>query len=135
MKSLLTKTLIFSLILGAITAGLKYSGIFPVIHNQWHFILLFYFILTGFIFRLLLKSFQKEPRKFLITFLGISVVRMLLFIAIILIYAFLIQPVQPDGVSDAVSFVLTFTVYYLLFTTWEVVLIVSILKRKNTARV
>ena len=132
MKPLLTKTLIFSLILGAITAGLKYSGIFPVIHNQWHFILLFYFILTGFIFRLLLKSFQKEPRKFLITFLGISVVRMLLFTAIILIYAFLIQ---SENIPNAVSFILTFTVYYLLFTTWEVVLIVSILKRKNTARV
>jgi len=132
MKSLLTKTLIFSLILGTITAGLKYSGIFPVIHNQWHFILLFYFILTGFIFRLLLKSFQKEPRKFLITFLGISVVRMLLFTAIILIYAFLIQ---SENIPNAVSFILTFTVYYLLFTTWEVVLIVSILKRKNTARI
>ena len=132
MKSLLTKTLIFSLILGAITAGLRYSNIVPAIHAQWHFILLFYFILTGFIFRLLLKSFQKEPRKFLITFLGISVVRMLLFIAIILIYAFLIQ---SENIPNAVSFILTFTVYYLLFTTWEVVLIVSILKRKNTARV
>jgi len=128
MKNLLTKTFLFSIVLGVITAGLKYSGTLPVIHNQWHFILLFCFVLTGFTFYILLKSLQKAPRKFLLTFLSTSILRMFLFTAIILIYAFVIQ---SDNVPDAVSFILTFTAYYLLFTTWEVVLIISILKHKK----
>jgi hypothetical protein len=128
MKSLLTKTLIFSIILGIITAVLKYSDILPVIHNQWHFILVFYYVLTGYIFYVLLKSFQKAPRKFLVYFLSISLLRMFLFIAIILLYVFVIQ---SNNIQDAISFILTFTAYYILFTTWEVVQIVSILKHKK----
>jgi hypothetical protein len=108
---------------------LKYTGIIPVIHNQWYFILIFYYVLTGFIFHILLKSFQKTPRKFLLYFLSISMVRMFLFIIIILLYTFVIQ---SDNISNAVTFILTFTAYYLFFTTWEVVLIVSILKHKKS---
>lgn len=129
MKKLLTKTLLFSIVLAVITAGLKYAEILPIIHNQWHFILIFYFILTGFIFHILLKSFQKAPRKFLFSFLSISILRMFLFTAIILLYTFLLQ---PDNIPDAVSFILTFTAYYLFFTTWEVILIVSVIKHKKS---
>ena len=128
LQSLLTKTLIFSIVLSVITAGLKYTDIIPLIHNQWHFIVLFYFALTGYIFYKLLKSLQKEPRKFVFTFLIISVLRMLLFTAIILAYAFVIQ---SDNIQNTVSFILTFTAYYLLFTIWEVILLVSVVKNKK----
>ena len=129
LKPLLKKTFIFSIILGVITAGLKYTGIIPAIHNQWYFILLFYIALTGYVFYELLKSLQKDPRKFVLAFLLISVLRMILFIVAILVYAFVIQ---ANNVQDAVSFILTFTVYYLLFTTWEVILMVSVVRNKKS---
>ena len=127
MKNILIKTFIFSIVLGAITAGLRYSDTIPLIHHQWHFILLFYFVLTGFVFYKLLQSLQKEPRKFFFSFLSISGLRMLLFIAIILLYTFLIQ----SDTQNTVSFIITFTAYYLIFATWEVFLIVSTIKRKK----
>ena len=128
MKPLLTKTLIFSFVLGAITAILKYTDIVPAIHSQWYGIILFYFILTTFILFQFFKSLQKTIRKFISVFLSMTVLRMILFISVILLYAFLIQ---HNSTGNAVGFILTFSVYYLFFTTWEIILIVSILKHKN----
>jgi len=129
LKSLLTKTFIFSIVLGIITAGLKYTGIIPFIHDQWYFIILFYFALTGYVFYEILKSLQKEPRKFVFAFLIISVSRMMLFTVAILLYAFVIQ---TDNVQNVVSFILTFTAYYLLYTTWEVILMVAVIKNRKS---
>jgi len=129
LKSLLTKTFIFSIVLGIVTAGLKYTGIIPLIHNQWYLIILFYFALTGYVFYEILKSLQKEPRKFVFAFLIMSVLRMILFTVAILLYAFVIQ---SDNVQNTVSFILTFTAYYLLYTTWEVIRMVSVIKNRKS---
>ena len=125
MKKILLKTFLFSTILAALTTILKYTDIIPAIHNQWYAILLFYFLLTTFILNKLLQSLQKTPRKFIASFLGMTALRMMLFTSIILLYAFLIQ---HDNSRNVVGFILTFSVYYLLFTTWEIGLIVSALK-------
>jgi len=125
LKTLLIKTFIFSIVLGIITLGLRHTDMSSIIHDQWYFIILFYFVLTGFIFYTLLKLLQKEPRKFVFSFLTKSVLRMLAFTVIILVYAFAIR-------QNAVSFILTFTAYYLLFTTWEIILIVPIIKNKKS---
>jgi hypothetical protein len=119
------KTLIFSIVLASLTAILKYTALIPAIHNQWYAILVFYFILTTFILHRLLLSLQKTPRKFIASFLSMTALRMVLFTTIILLYAFLIQ---HDNSRNVVGFILTFAVYYLLFTTWEIVLIVAALK-------
>jgi len=128
MKSLLFKTFIFSFLLAAVTAILKYAAILPAIHDQWHFMLVFYFVLTTFILYQLLKAVRKTMRKFIAIFLSMTVLRMILFTAAILLYAFLIQ---HDDSRNVVGFALTFSVYYLVFTTWEIVLIVSFLKNKK----
>ena len=123
------KTVLFSIALAALTAILKYTAILPAIHDQWYLILVFYFVLTAFILHKLLKALQKTTRKFISVFLSMTALRMMLFTAVILLYAFLIQ---HDNTRNVVGFVLTFSVYYLVFTTWEVVLIVSVLKRKKS---
>ncbi|MCL2510547.1 MAG: hypothetical protein FWF09_00690 [Bacteroidales bacterium] len=128
LKPLLIKSFIFSIVLGIITVGLRHTDIAPLIHDQWCYLLIFYFILTGFNFHRLLKSFQKEPRKFFYSFLSISILRMFLFIGIVLVYVFVFH---ADNTQNAVSFIITFTAYYLLFTTCEVVLIVSAIKNKK----
>jgi ABC-type Co2+ transport system permease subunit len=131
LNALLTKTVVFSLVLAAVSAILKYTGAIPAIHDQWYLILLFYFILTAFIFYQLLRSIQKTPRKFIVAFLGMSALRIVLFTAIILLYAFVIQ---PDNVQDTVRFILTFAAYYIFFTVWEVVLMVPVLKNLKAAK-
>jgi len=129
LKPLLIKTLIFSIVLGIITAALKYTDTIPLIHSKWHFMLLFYFILAGFIFHKQLKSLHQEHRKFFFSFMTKSILRMGLFIIVILLYTFLLQ---SDDIQNTVSFIITFTVYYLVYTTWEVILIVPIIKNKNS---
>ena len=129
MKPLLFKTLLFSIAMAAITAILKYAAVIPAIHDQWHLMLVFYFVLTTFILYQLLKALRKTMRNFITIFLSMTVLRMILFTAVILLYAFLIQ---HDDSRNVVGFTLTFSVYYLLFTTWEIVMIVSgIRKNKN----
>jgi len=129
MKKILLKTFIFSVVLASLTAILKYTDIIPAIHNQWYAMLLFYFLLTTFILYHLLQSLQNTPRKFIAAFLGITALRMIFFTTIVLLYAFLIQ---HDNSRNVVGFILTFSIYYLLYTTWEVVLIVSALKNKKS---
>jgi len=115
--------------MAAITAILKYAAVIPAIHDQWHLMLVFYFVLTTFILYQLLKALRKTMRNFITIFLSMTVLRMILFTAVILLYAFLIQ---HDDSRNVVGFTLTFSVYYLLFTTWEIVMIVSgIRKNKN----
>ena len=126
MKNTLTKTLIFSLLLAALTAILKYTAILPAIHDQGDLILVFYFALTTFILHKLLKALQKTTRKFIVAFMSMTALRMILFTTVILLYAFLIQ---HDNTRNVVGFVLTFSAYYLLFTTWEIVLIVKKMRR------
>ncbi len=128
LRPFLIKTLAFSAIIGVLTAILKYTGIITAIDDQWYWMLLFYFLLTMFIFSLLIKAFQQNTRKFLVIFLGMSISRMLLFTFIILIYAFLIQ---PNNISKLVSFILTLAIYYFVFTVWEVILIVPSVKNKQ----
>lgn len=120
-RTLLLKTTVYTLVIGGISALLKYTGVLQGIHAQWYIILLFYFGITLAIFYFLLKSLQKAPRKFIFSFLGISLGRMLLFTAIILLYAVFIK-------TAAVSFILTFAAYYILFTLWEVILILPVVK-------
>ncbi|MCL2041037.1 MAG: hypothetical protein FWG84_03225 [Bacteroidales bacterium] len=129
MKSLLFKTFLFSIAMVAVTAILKYAAILPAIHDQWHFMLVFYFVLTTFILYQLLKVIRKTMRKFIAIFLSMTALRMILFTAAILLYAFLIQ---HDDSRNIVGFTLTFSVYYLVFTTWEIILIVSFLRSPPT---
>jgi len=131
MKSLLLKAIIFSILLAAVTAILKYAAILPAIHDQWHLILIFYFALTTFILHQLLKALQKTMRRFVFIFLIMTVLRMILFTAVILLYAFFIQ---PDDSRNIIGFTLTFSAYYLVFTTLEIVLIVSNIKNHEKFR-
>ena len=122
------KTFLFSILLAAVTAILKYAAVIPAIHDQWHLMLVFYFVLTTFILYQLLKALRKTMRKFITIFLSMTILRMILFTAVILLYAFFIQ--HSDS-RNIVGFTLTFSVYYLLFTTWEIVLIVFNIKKKK----
>ncbi|MDR0364891.1 MAG: hypothetical protein LBH92_07750 [Bacteroidales bacterium] len=124
-KPLAIKTIFFSLIIGAITAIFKYLNVVSGISNFWYWLLVFYFAITLLIFYLLTRALQKSPRKFVATFFAVSLGRIVLFTAIILLYAVFIK-------TAAVSFILTFAAYYILFTFWEVILILPVVKGVKT---
>jgi len=86
---------------------LKISAAYP-------FILLFFYLFTLITFFATIKSFHDKISRFTNTYMIVNFLKLLLFSLIILVYAFLNR-------EDAGSFVLTFFVYYLFFTAYEVV--------------
>jgi hypothetical protein len=122
---------IFTSIVGVLTAILKYTNLLPAIHQFWYMMLLFFFGFTLLTFSILLNQTKRPARKFFLFFLGISMLRMLLFTGVTLMYVFLIN---RNDMSDSVRFILTFAVNYFIFTTWEAFALMSALKKqKNVA--
>lgn len=77
------------------------------------FIPLFYFVIL-FLSKLILQHIsKKDDGKFTQTFLAISVFRFLLYLAVLIAYSLLL----PD---DAVRFIISFFVFYFLFTVFEI---------------
>ena len=66
-----------------------------------------------FFYRILNKARQNRISKFANAYMLVNFGKLILFILIILVYAYLNR-------SDAVSFIITFFVYYVLFTTFEI---------------
>lgn len=86
---------------------LKITPAFP-------FILIFFFLATWIILLILEKSFRSKLSRFANAYMLINFVKLILFSAVIAVYAL-------TNKEDAVSFVITFFVYYIFFTLFEVV--------------
>jgi hypothetical protein len=78
------------------------------------YIALFFYGFTIFIFRLLYKSKNEKISKFTNTYMLVNFGKLILFSTIIVVYAFLNR-------EDAVSFIITFFLYYLLFSAYEII--------------
>lgn len=110
----------FVLFLAALTLlALIASAIFKwlapdqMVSSALLFIPLFYFIILFFSKLILQHVSRKDNRKFTQTFLAISVFRFLLYLTVLIVYSLLL----PD---DAVSFIISFFVFYFLFTVFEI---------------
>ncbi len=77
------------------------------------FIPLFYFIILLLSKVVLLRLTSKDDRKFTQTFLAITVFRFLLYLSILIVYSLLVP-------ADAVRFIISFFVFYFLFTVFEI---------------
>ena len=80
---------------------------------HWPVILLVMYLITLGILFLLVNSLKSRMMKFVNTYLLVSFSKMILFSVVLFVYAWL----NPN---DAVSFILTFLVYYLVFLIYEV---------------
>lgn len=121
----------FVLYLFLLTVIITFSGrilfqkIFPGQYfNGFFFLPLLFFIVTIALHFYLVKSSRKEMIKFTPRFIGATGIKMLIYF--ILIFIFLLI----DRVH-AVSFLISFLVCYLVYTTFE---IISILKYLKTSR-
>ena len=68
---------------------------------------------------LLIRSFEKKFNRFVSVFMLTTTVKLFLFIAIMIIYAFANR-------KDAVPFLLDFFILYLIFTIFEVTQIIGL---------
>ncbi len=98
--------LILSIITDFFIPKIKISEMYP-------YILIFLYLATLGIFRLIAKSMESRLSRFANIYMLAIFAKLILFTVIILLYSFL----NPD---DAVSFMLTFFVYYFVFTSFEI---------------
>jgi O-antigen/teichoic acid export membrane protein len=77
-------------------------------------IIIFFTILTTFIFYYQIKASLKRTSKFVNFFLIATALKLLLFIVLVLIYSLLNK-------ADAVNFILSFFVIYVIFSVFEVI--------------
>ncbi len=91
------------------------------ISSPWPLILLFIYGFTLFAFTLLVKYIDTKLTYFANAFMLVNFGKLILFSIIIIIYAWLVC-------DDAISFTVTFFVYYLLLTTYEVIALLKIPK-------
>lgn len=118
MKKLISKfTLwlgILTLLLGLLT--FVFNLLFPAIHvtASYPYILVFLFLFSWAVFYLTAKSMEKKISRFANTYMIISFLKLVVFSLFILAYAYLNK-------ADAASFIITFFIYYVFFTTAEVI--------------
>jgi hypothetical protein len=115
-KSFLIRLAVFSaLIAGAL---LVWNTTMPVWrqHPLSWVLLGFFVVITATMHFILLRSGQGDPKAFVRMFMGLTTFKLFIFLLVIVAYAFTHK-------ATAVSFILHFLVFYLLFTTFEVVLL------------
>ena len=91
------------------------------ISNVWFFILLFLYLFTVVAFTILVKYIYNKITYFANAFMLVNFSKLVLFSIIIFIYAWLVR-------DDAISFTITFFVYYFMLTLYE---IIALLKLQN----
>ena len=94
------------------------------ISSVWPFILLFLYLFTLFAFIMLSKYTGSKLTYFANAFMLVNFGKLLLFSVIIVIYAWLNH-------EDAIRFTLTFFIYYLLLTTYEIIALLKMQKPIN----
>ncbi len=113
--SFLKAIFIFSIIISAIVFIVSFSLAEDKIdHLTW--LVLFYFVLitTGFHFGLL-KASEGRPQVFIRYYMGATTFKLFIHVIVILMYCLFNR-------NDAVRFIITFLILYLLYTVFETVL-------------
>jgi hypothetical protein len=114
----LRKLIIYSLILSFLVVGAVL--IFPKKYftPAMPYLFLFFISVTLISYYILVRASKKTFLKFLNYYMLITVVKLLLFIAVLILYIFLNR-------NDAVPFALSFFILYLCYTIFEVVRIIA----------
>ncbi|MCF6169940.1 MAG: hypothetical protein L3J66_03065 [Bacteroidales bacterium] len=119
----------FSTILSstAIALGLASLAIYfwvPALHISpaFPYVLLFLYLSTRFIYVALAKSVNKRTSQFANAVMLVNFGKLLVYGLVIFVYAYFNR-------SDAVSFILTFFVYYFVFTAIEVFALLNMNKK------
>ena len=105
---------LFTFLMAALSVVVQLGVPQVKITPAYPFILIFFFLATWIILLILEKSFRAKLSRFANAYMLVNFVKLILFSAVIAVYAL-------SNKEDAISFVLTFFVYYIFFTLFEVV--------------
>lgn len=117
-KKLIIVSVIWALILYVLSVYLPAH----LISTKWPFIIGLFFSITLLVHIYLLKKSSNSHAKFINAFLLTTTVKLLLFFTIIVVYVLLNR-------NDAIGFILTFFVNYLIFTFFEIFSILKFLRK------
>lgn len=122
LKKLLAFTILIAISGTIITQFIPENFITPTLP----FLYVFFFAATLMVHYMLLKISEKRSPGFINFFMLVTFGKLIFFLTIILVYAFLYR-------NDAVQFILTFFILYVCFTAFEVTLTLSHNKHKTKA--
>ncbi len=122
--SFLKKTLIFSAIIAVVAFVTAFFLPDNLVTPAMPFLLLFFVSISLITHYMVIKSFAKRMSQFANFFMISIFVKLLLYIAIIVVYAIL----NP---KDLLPFVITFFVFYLFYTLFELVEILKVQKAQK----
>jgi hypothetical protein len=118
----LKRIVVFTLIIAAVEFLLAWKTDPQWISSSWPFIILFFLSFTVLLHRQLLKSTEGNPKKFVFAFLLMTTIKILLYLAVILVYVMLNR-------DDALGFIVAFFFNYFLFTAFELSAVMKLLKQ------
>jgi hypothetical protein len=84
------------------------------------YIILFFFIVTSIFHFIVLKSSEKKTSNFIRGFMLGTVIKLSIYFSALLIYVLIINK------YDAIPFILSFFIYYLIYTIFEIILILRV---------
>jgi hypothetical protein len=122
MKSFILKITVLAIALGLASIAVFYGVPALPVSPVFPYILLFLYLTTLVIFLALEKSMNKRTSQFANAIMLLNFGKLLFYGIIIFVYAYLNR-------SGAVSFILTFFVYYFVFTVFEVFALLGIEKK------
>lgn len=122
LKPFFIKLSVFSIITFAILYLLQKSN-YSVFQTHLYWLLWLFFVLTTMAIHIvLMRVAAKDPKKFIMTFMGITGIKLFTYLMVVVVYMFL----RPE---TAVGFTIIFLILYFLYTTFEVVQLYKQLKK------
>lgn len=125
MNTLFKKTIVkftfFTLAIAIISLMIQLFITSLPISNVWPYILGFMYLVTILAFYMLIKYLNSKISMFANAFMLVNFGKLILFTIIIFVYSWLNR-------SDAITFTITFFIYYLFLTTFEIISLLKIQK-------
>jgi hypothetical protein len=120
-RQFIVKILIFTLLIYALTTALFYT-----VFKMWYFaaypyLLLLIALITTIGHLLIVKASGSNIRKFTTAFMASVTLKLIVYLSFMLVYLLIDR-------SHVIPFVCTFIAFYILFTVFEVVQVLAIIK-------
>ena len=118
------KLTVFTLIVSVLSAVIFFFLPAKYISPAYPFLVLFFYLSSLLIYSVLVKSLVKRPAVFINNFLMMTVGKIFLLMIFLFFYLYFNR-------ADAIPFVTSFFILYLLFTAFELIEVMKLLKMKK----
>lgn len=122
MKLFLKQLLILASIIGICIIAIIFVIPPQYVSPTLPFLLVFHTAATLISFLYIQKKTQNSPNKFINVYMVNTTVKLLLYLVILMVYSL-------NNISDAVNFIISFFIMYLIFTVFEVVNLLKVNKK------